>query len=579
MNIIQLLEKKNAIDSNKAQALQEEARVSGLRLEEVILKEKIVAEDFLFQLKSEDLKVPLVQVAPKDIPLKILELIPEDSAKYYRMIPFAKQEDILDIGMVYPEDPKAQEALKFLARQGNFSSRVSLMSPSMLEGILRQYRTLKEGGTQALQDLEEEIKKGWDENVPSGPAELQRLVEEAPITKMVAVILRNAVEGKASDIHIEPTKDSLRVRFRLLGQLYSSLVLPKRIHQAIVSRVKILSNLKIDETRIPQDGRFSTAIDDKTIDFRVSTFPTALGEKVAIRVLDPEAGMKSFEELGLEGTNLSWVKEAVQRAFGLILVTGPTGSGKTTTLYAILRVLNKEGTNIVSLEDPVEYLIEGMNQSQIRPEIGYDFPQGLRQILRQDPDVIMVGEVRDTETASLVIHSALTGHIVLSTLHTNNALGVVPRLLDMGVDKYLIPPSLTLAISQRLVRRLCDQCKVRQEATKEIADLVEKEMEKAPASLQKQAQPLFGVKEQGVSVFAPKGCKECGGSGFSGRIGIFEVLKMTPELQEIILRDPSEGNIAKEAKRQGMATMRQDGILKVLDGVTTIEEVLRETGA
>ena len=577
MNIIQILVQKNVIDSKKADALQEEVRSSGLKPEEVILKEKIVAEDFLFQLKSEALKMPLQEVAPKDIPLKVLELIPEDSAKYYRMIPFAKQEGTLDIGMVYPEDPQAAEALKFLARQGNFSSRVSLILPSTFESVLRQYRTLKEGGTQALQDLQEEIKKGWEDRAPSGLAELQRLVEEAPITKMVAVILRNAVEGKASDIHIEPTKDSLRVRFRLLGDLYSSLFLPKRIHQAIISRVKILANLKIDETRIPQDGRFSTTIDEGTIDFRVSTFPTALGEKVAIRVLDPTAGLKSFEELGLEGIGLLWMREAIRGAYGLILVTGPTGSGKTTTLYAILKVLNKEGVNIVSLEDPVEYLIEGINQSQVRPEIGYDFPQGLRQILRQDPDIIMVGEVRDPETASLVIHASLTGHIVLSTLHTNNAIGAIPRLLDMGVDRYLISPSLSLAISQRLVRRLCDKCKEKVEPAKEIADLMEREIGLGSLSVQKRASISLGPKGKEFSIFQAKGCKECGGSGFSGRIGIFEVLKMTQELQEIILKDPSEQNIMKEAKRQGMATMRQDGILKVLDGVTTIEEVLRET--
>ena len=577
MNIIQLLVQKNIIDAKKADALGEQVRSSGLKPEEVILKEKIVEEGFLFQLKGEALKMPLGEVAHKDIPLKILELIPEDSAKYYRMIPLARQGDTLDIGMVYPEDPQAQEALKFLARQGNFSPRISLILLSTFESVLRAYRSLKTGGTQALQELEEEIKKGWEQNAPSGLAELQRLVEEAPITKMVAVILRNAVEGKASDIHIEPTKDSLRVRFRLLGELYSSLVLPKRTHQAIISRVKILANLKIDEARVPQDGRFSASIDEKIIDFRVSTFPTALGEKVAIRVLDPAAGLRSFEELGLEGTNLSWVKEAIQRAYGLILVTGPTGSGKTTTLYAILRQLNKEGVNIVSLEDPVEYLIESINQSQVRPEIGYDFPQGLRQILRQDPDVIMVGEVRDKETASLVIHSSLTGHIVLSTLHTNNVIGVIPRLLDMGVDRYLISPSLSLAVSQRLVRRLCDQCKGKQEPAKEIADLISKELDKAPLHMQKRAAIVLGVGVKAMFVFAPKGCKACGGSGFSGRIGIFEVLKMTQELQEIILKDPSESNIAKEAKRQGMATMRQDGVLKVLDGVTTIEEVLRET--
>ncbi len=577
MNIIQLLVQKNIIDKEKANLLYEEVRSSSLRPEQVILREKIVAEDFLFQLKSEALGIPLQEVVSKDIPLKVLELIPEDSAKYYFMIPLAKREDVIDIGMVYPEDPKAQEALKFLARQGNFSSKISLILPSVFESVLRQYRSLKEGGTLALQELEEEIKRGWEDHPAPGSAELQRLVEEAPITKMVAVILRNAVEGKASDIHIEPTRDNLRVRFRLLGELYSSLLLPMRIHSAIISRIKILANLKIDEARIPQDGRFSASIDERGIDFRVSTFPTALGEKVAIRVLDPAAGLKSFEDLGLEGASLSWMKEAIQRAYGLILVTGPTGSGKTTTLYAILKVLNKEGVNIVSLEDPVEYLIEGINQSQVKPEIGYDFPQGLRQILRQDPDIIMVGEVRDAETASLVIHASLTGHIVLSTLHTNNAIGAIPRLLDMGVDRYLISPSLSLAISQRLVRRLCDRCKEKVEPAKEVALLMAREIGSSSLSVQKRASISLGPKGKEFSIFQAKGCKECGGSGFSGRIGIFEVLKMTPELQEVILRDPAETNILKEAKRQGMVTMRQDGILKVLDGITTIEEVLRET--
>lgn len=364
----------------------------------------------------------------------------------------------LQVGMVYPEDFKSQEALKFLARQQNFVYQVFLITSTNFNELLKQYRNLKgEVGT-ALEELKEEIKK---EKGIIKTEELERLAEEAPISKIVAVILRQALEGDASDIHIEPTKEKLRVRFRFLGTLHSSIILPLKIHPAVIARIKILSNLKIDETRVPQDGRFSTKINGKNIDFRVSTFPTALGEKVALRVLDPSIGFKKFEDLGLRGRNLQAVKEAVIKPYGLILATGPTGSGKTTTLYSILQLLNKEGTNIVTLEDPIEYFLEGVNQSQIKPEIGYDFGTGLRQILRQDPNIIMVGEIRDEETASLVTNAALTGHIVLSTLHTNNSLGVIPRLIDLGVKPYLIPSTLSVAIAQRLVRTLCPECKKR----------------------------------------------------------------------------------------------------------------------
>ena len=309
----------------------------------------------------------------------------------------------------------------------------------------------------------------------------------------------------------------------------------------------------------------------------MSTFPTALGEKVAIRVLDPELGLKGFDELGLEGSNLEKVQTALKRPFGLVLVTGPTGSGKTTTLYAMLQSINKESLNIVSLEDPVEYLLEGVNQSQIRPDIQYNFAQGLRQVLRQDPDVIMVGEVRDKETASLVVHAALTGHIVFSTLHANNAAGVIPRLLDMGVDKYLVPATLSIAISQRLVRRLCDNCKERVEPKREMKELILGELRKIPLAKEKSASAHLATKGKDINLFIAKGCKECGASGYTGRIGLFEVLVMTDELSDIILQTPSEANIAKEGIRQGMITLRQDGVLKAIDGITTIEEVIRVT--
>ena len=308
----------------------------------------------------------------------------------------------------------------------------------------------------------------------------------------------------------------------------------------------------------------------RDIDFRISTFPTTLGEKVAIRVLDPRVGLKKFKELGVSGRNFEVVKAAIEKPYGMILSTGPTGCGKTTTLYSLLQILNREGVNIVTLEDPVEYFIEGINQSQIRPEIGYDFSRGLRQIVRQDPDIVMVGEIRDQETAALATHAALTGHIVLSTLHTNNALGVIARLIDLGVQPFLLPPALSIAIAQRLVRKLCQNCKKKIKPKREIRDLILKEIDNVPEKVKKEIK----IKEP-LTIFEPVGCRDCHNTGFSGRIALFEILEMTPQLAEIILKEPSEAKILEEAKRQGMLTMKQDGILKVLDGVTTIEEVIR----
>jgi len=570
----QLIQKGLVKNKEKIASLEYEIKEGGKREEDVILKEGLVPEAVLFNLKSETLKIPLREVSAEEVPLETLGLIPEETARYYQMIPVQKTEEFLEVGMVYPDDLKAEEALKFLARQGNFNYKVSLITPTTFRNLLKQYRDLKREVGLALEELETELKAETVKAKMPTTAEFERMAEEAPITKIVAVILRHAVDGGASDIHIEPTRDRLRIRFRQLGALHASIFLPLRVHPAVVARIKIVSSLKIDETRIPQDGRFSTKVGDRFIDFRVSTFPTPLGEKVAIRVLDPAAGLKSFEELGLEGRNLEVVKEGVSRPYGLILATGPTGCGKTTTLYAILQLLNREEVNIVTLEDPVEYFIENINQSQVKPDIGYDFASGLRQILRQDPDIIMIGEIRDEETASMVTHAALTGHIVLSTLHTNNALGVVPRLIDMGIRPYLIPPSLQLAIAQRLVRRLCDNCKEKITPDPKIRDILLKEIEKLPPEIRNSLKI-----ERPLSIFInnPKGCPKCNKTGYSGRIGVFEVLTMTPALSTLILKEPSEEAIKKEAEAQEMITMKQDGIMKVLKGVTTIEEVLRVT--
>jgi len=570
--LIQQLVKKGIIDKEKAVSLEFEVSSSRKKEEELILERGIVPESFLFGLKAESLKIPLkTDIMPEDVLLKVLELIPEESAKYYQMIPLAKTGDVLEVGMVYPEDLRAQEALKFLSRQGKFTAQVFLITPTTLNSLLKQYRTLKREVNRALEELETEIKAEKIEGGVLKAEILERLVEEAPITKVVAVILRHAVEGKASDIHIEPTSEKLRVRFRLDGILYASLLLPKKIHPSVVARIKILSNLKLDETRIPQDGRFSTRVDQKNVDFRVSTFPTAKGEKVAIRVLDPTEGLKSFKDLGLWGRNFEILNRAIKKPYGMILATGPTGSGKTTTLYSVLNLLNKDGVNICTLEDPIEYFIEGVNQSQVKPEIGYDFATGLRHLVRQDPDIIMVGEIRDEESAALATHAALTGHIVLSTLHTSNAFGAIPRLIDLGVKPFLVPPSVSVALAQRLVRKLCPDCKKRVKPNPGIKEMILKEIESFPEKIKS----TLSVNQKNFGIYEAKGCKKCRSAGYAGRIAIFEVLEMTDELSEIILKEPSEVKIFGEAKRQGMITMKQDGIIKVLDGVTTLEEILR----
>lgn len=567
MSLIKLLLKKEIITREQATALEYEVKSSKKSEEEIILKDAIVTEDFLFGLKSETLKIPFKIVSVDDVKLKTMETIPEESAKYYKMIPLARDEDNLEIGMVFPEDLKAREALNFLARQNKFAYKVFLISLSNFIDLLKKYRSLKKEVGRALEELETEMEKRPEIKA----AQVERMAEEAPISKVVAVILRHAVDGAASDIHIEPGREKLRVRFRLDGVLHASIFLPMRILPAIVARIKILSNLKIDETRIPQDGRFSTKVAERNIDFRVSVLPTTLGEKVVMRILDPSKKKIDLESLGIMGRNLQVLKRCLEKSFGMILSTGPTGSGKSTTLYSILNIFNDGKENISTLEDPVEYYMEGINQSQIKPEIGFTFSNGLRALLRQDPDIIMVGEIRDEETASLAIHASLTGHIVLSTLHTSNSLGVIPRLIDMGVEKFLLPPVLNLAMAQRLVRQLCPHCKEKIKAPKKIAESIEKEIKGMPETSKKEIKI-----EKGIEIYKAKGCKRCGNTGYAGRIGIFEVLEMTPSLEDVIISDQaSETRIVQEAKKQDMITMRQDGIIKVLNGITSFEEILR----
>ncbi|MFA5392524.1 MAG: GspE/PulE family protein [Candidatus Paceibacterota bacterium] len=567
---------KGLIKEDQARQVLLEIKTTNKRAEEILLDKNLVDEKTTAQIKSELFKLPSKFFTKNEIVSQsILNLVPEDTARHYNFIAFNKNNDILDIGMVYPDDLKAQEAVKFVTSRLNLNIRVFLITLSDLKNLLKQYQTF----TQEFNKLVEDFQKRF--NVPKVKPSYQMIdiestqgvvAEEAPIIRLFASILKQGIRSRASDIHIEPERSKLRVRFRVDGNLATNLYLPLGIHQPIVSRIKIMANLKIDETRMPQDGRFFSLIDDKEIDFRISTFPTALGEKVAIRILDSTVGLKTVHELGLEGKNLLILEEETQKPYGMILLTGPTGSGKTTTLYAILQVLNQDKVNIISLEDPVEYTIEGVNQSQVLPEIGYTFARGLRQMVRQDPDIIMVGEIRDNETAELAVHSALTGHLVLSTLHTNNAVGVIPRLIDLGVERFLIPSSLNLMIAQRLARRLCPDCKERVLANPAEQKIIEDSFFTLPKDI-KEALPY----KPPYYIYKSKGCPTCNNKGYLGRFGIFEMLRMTTELEQIILTQPSQERLMAEAKRQGMITLRQDGIIKSLEGILSLEEVLSIT--
>ncbi len=386
--------------------------------------------------------------------------------------------------------------------------------------------------------------------------------------KIVAVILRNALEGGASDIHIEYTGEKVKVRFRVDGALHTTIVLPSNIFGGVVARIKILAKLRLDEKRKPQDGSFSTNIDGRKVDFRVSTMPAYYGEKVVMRILDAEKGVKPLSELGLSETNLKLVREALNRPYGLILITGPTGSGKSTTLYSMMNELDKEKSNIVSLEDPVEYHMPDINQSQMMPEIGYTFASGLRSILRQDPDIIMVGEIRDKETAQLAIQAALTGHLVLSTLHTNNAIGAVPRLVDMGVDPYLIAPTLVLSIAQRLARMTCVSSRKLVPMDASVKEQIEEQMKDLPAEFKKD----IGVKGKAGQMYETVASSECP-SGTRGRIAVFEMFKVDKEMQNVILKTPTNGEIYKVARAKGMLMMKEDAMMKSIEGVIPFTEV------
>ncbi|HHE45827.1 MAG TPA: type II/IV secretion system protein [Candidatus Moranbacteria bacterium] len=512
---------------------------------------------------------------PKTISSAVIGIIPESVAKKYKIASFEKRGNLVKVAMVNPSDLNALNALRFVAEKENVKIEAYLTSQEVFEEILKNYNGPSEIVKEAIKSFKnkvifEDVEKETDKSKKQS-----EILKEAPVTKLVQVIISHAVEDNASDIHIEPMDKDYRVRFRIDGILHTNLIIPKEIGPAVVSRIKILANLKIDEKRKPQDGRFRTINEGRKIDFRVSTLPVILGEKIVLRILDKSKRLNSIETLGLVGTALENIKLAIQETYGMILFTGPTGSGKSTSLYALLEILNKDKRNIITLEDPIEYNIEGLNQSQIKPEIGYTFANGLRTILRQDPNIIMVGEIRDNETAELAVHAALTGHLMFSTLHTNTAIGAIPRLVDMGIEPFLLSSSLRTVVAQRLVRKICEKCKEEQKIPHSLRDKLMKELSEIPSSELKKYQVDLSKE---IKFYHGKGCDACGGTGLKGRMAIYEVVPVDDDMKTIIVEKNSEEKLLEKIRKEkGILTIRQDGLLKAAKGLTTIEEVERVT--
>lgn len=497
---------------------------------------------------------------------EVLGLIPHNIAERYKVAPIELESGRLTVAMADPENLNTIQLLKKITQ---LEILPVLSTSDEIDGIIDQYTALQEQLEDVIAHSElgitsKEIKQAEKENIVD-------TVENSPTIRIVFSLLKQAVREKASDIHIEPQEGDIIVRFRIDGILQKRVVLPKAIHPSIIARLKIMANVKIDEQRLPQDGRFRIAVDQNEVDFRFSTMPCVNGEKAVMRILDKSQGILSLEEIGLTGFSFEILSKNIKRSHGMTLVTGPTGSGKTTTLYAVLGKLMNATVNIVTLEDPVEYRISEINQSQINSEIGYSFASSLRTVVRQDPDIIMLGEIRDRETAEMAVHAALTGHIVLSTLHTNDAAGAIPRLVDMGIEPFLLASSINTVIGQRLTRKLCLRCR-------EEVQLGEKEMGEITTEIAKMSKEAREeIKKKKLTFYRGRGCSACNNSGYKGRQGVFEILDVSETIRELVIARSTSGKIAEQAIAQGMTTMLQDGITKALEGTTSIEEVWRVT--
>lgn len=564
-SIEDVLSEDKILSLDQVKLVKLESINSGRPVEKIILDRGFASTDDILKARSKILGIPSADISAYSISPEVLALIPEASAKRYTIIPLAEDSKTKSLSVAMA-DPLDLAVINFLEKRSGRKIHPYLASAEAIrEQIENRYaQSLSNEVTEALRESPKETAVGGAElgNVPIG-----EVVRDAPVAKIVASLLEFAIKSRASDIHIEAMVDHTRIRYRIDGILHEKLILPLKIHDSLVSRIKILSNLKIDEKRIPQDGRFNFKVGENEVDIRVSTLPTSNGEKVVLRLLRKSGGVPTLPELGLRGLALKNLEVAILRPHGIIVVCGPTGSGKTTTLYSVLSKINSVKVNIVTLEDPVEYQIAGVNQVQINPAAGLTFATGLRSFLRQDPNVILVGEIRDSETTDLAIQAALTGHLVFSTLHTSNASGAIPRFIDLGGEPFLLASSLNALVGQRILRKICPSCKENYEPPELMAADIK--------AVLGRLLPPDKAKDGKVILYRGRGCQECGNTGFLGRIGIFEVLPVSDTLGKMILSHADDTEIEKRAVEEGMITMKQDGYLKALEGVTTMEEVLR----
>lgn len=571
--------KDGIITEAQLQEVKIEALNSPTPIEEIILDKGYASEEDIARTKANILKIPYVDLKDATISAEILNYVPEPIAHKYLLVPFKIEDNVLHVAMA---DPLDSQVIQFLQQKTEKKILAYIAPTATIERTISdQYaHSLSSDVNAALKETGNAEQKTARED----KAIKEDIIRDAPVAKIVSTILEYGLKSRASDIHIEPQEDRTRIRYRIDGILTEKLSLPRKVHDAVVSRVKILSEMKIDEKRIPQDGRFNFKMESQEVDLRVSTLPTVHGEKIVMRLLRKSGGVPTLQELGLRGTALKNFESQVLKPHGIILITGPTGSGKTTTLYSVLTKINTTAVNIVTLEDPVEYQMAGVNQVQINPQAGLTFASGLRAFLRQDPNIIMVGEIRDRETAELAIQAALTGHLVFSTIHTNSAAGALPRLLDMGGEPFLIASSVNAIEGQRVARKICRACieeltppdEVVQDMKEVLGSLFDAAMERGVESV---TDGVIVQKKTGTigtpKVYRGKGCSECGGTGYKGRLGVYEVLVVSEKVGKLILEHAPASKIEAQAKEEGMITMKQDGYLKVLEGLTTLEEVLR----
>lgn len=555
-----ILQADGVLRPDQVSAIKLESINSGQSIESIILQHNFATPEQVSRARAQQLGIPFIKLEGRAISSDILNLIPESVARRYQLIPFGKEGDTLLVAMA---DPLDLQVIQFIEKKAQLRTRRYLsLAEDILKAISDQYsQNLTTDVASALKEVSA-ITGREEKEQRASELDQTEVIREAPVANIVTQLLEYAVKTRASDIHIEPEETQTRVRYRIDGILHEKVILPKKVHEAVISRIKIMSHLKIDEKRLPQDGRFTFDYLDREIDLRISTLPTVFGEKVVLRLLSKSEKPPTLPELGLRGSALKNLEVQMTKPHGIILICGPTGSGKTTTLYSILSRLSTSKVNILTVEDPVEYQIPGANQVQVNPTIGLTFASALRSFLRQDPNIILVGEIRDTETAELAVQAALTGHGVFTTLHTNSASGALPRLLDMGAEPFLLASAINAVEGQRILRKICEHCKYGFTPPPEVV-----------SNIQQVLGPLMPQKP--VQLFKGKGCSECGNLGYLGRTGIYEVLTVTDKIMKLILSRASTSEIEAAAIEGGMMTMRQDGYMKVLEGITTMEEVLR----